>query len=76
MDGGEEGQIGLRQYFTMGNLGLNIYPLQINEIYLHAKSEPSRMKKDEVIAKILGTSKFRESLYKGYIVTSNQHLHV
>ena len=70
----EGGQIGLRKDFTMGEIRVN--QLQIDKSYLHAKSEPSRMKNDEVIAKILGTSKFRESLYKGYIVTSNQHLHV
>ena len=55
-DGGEEGQIGLRKNFT-------IYPVQIEESYLHAKSEPSRMKNEEVMAKILRTSKFAESHY-------------
>ena len=40
-----------------------IYPLQINESYLHAKFEPTRMKNDKVMAKILGTSKFGKSHY-------------
>ena len=45
-DGGEEGKIGLRKDLTKGFLGLIIYPLQIDDSFLHAKSVLSRMKND------------------------------
>ena len=45
-----------------------LYPLEINESYLHVKYGPSRMKNEGVIPKILGNIQIcRESLYMGYI---------
>ena len=49
----EGGQIGLLKDFTMGEIRVN--QLQIDKSYLHAKSEPSRMKNYKVMAKLLGS---------------------